>query len=331
MDPRPTAIVAGGNQVLSGCIRALIRHGIRIPDDISLITCDEVDLSELHEPPIASVARDTLLLGRTAAELLLERLGGARATDRAAARRPSCRARAAVRCPPAPDRTAGRTRLGRTRRAPPQGRSRGATVTFAEPLPACDSPRTAPGAQRPVRAPSVAEPRVPDVIHGTEHRPLVAGRTLFDYADEVSTAVPASCRRTGRCRECVVEVRQGGEGLSPRTEPEAYLKGQFRLACQAQIEDLTSDVEFAIIRRRMRILGPSDEPHVRLDPVVTADDLAVRYAGQPIDLRRAARPGSRDRHRHHDGRRPDHRPADRRTPWRAPRWRTRSASVAATS
>jgi len=127
---------------------------------------------------------------------------------------------------------------------------------------------------------------VPDVIHGIDHRPLVVGRTLFDYADEVSTAVPASCRRTGRCRECVVEVRQGIEHLSPRTEPEAYLKGQFRLACQAQVEDVSSDIEFAIIRRRMRILGASDEPHGRLDPVVTADDLAVRYAGQPIDLRR---------------------------------------------
>jgi LacI family transcriptional regulator len=76
MHPRPTAIVAGGNQVLAGCVRALSRHGIRIPDDMSLITCDEVDLSELHSPPIASVSRDTLLLGRTAAELLLERLGG---------------------------------------------------------------------------------------------------------------------------------------------------------------------------------------------------------------------------------------------------------------
>ncbi len=76
MHPRPTAIVAGGNQVLAGCIRALVRHGIRVPQDISVITCDEVDLSELHQPPIASVARDTLLLGRTAAELLLERLGG---------------------------------------------------------------------------------------------------------------------------------------------------------------------------------------------------------------------------------------------------------------
>ena len=76
MHPRPTAIVAGGNQVLAGCVRALVRHGVRIPDDMSLVTCDEVDLSELHSPPIASVSRDTLLLGRTAAELLLERLGG---------------------------------------------------------------------------------------------------------------------------------------------------------------------------------------------------------------------------------------------------------------
>ena len=128
---------------------------------------------------------------------------------------------------------------------------------------------------------------MPDVIHGTDHRPLVAGRSLFDYADEVSAAVPASCRRTGRCRECVVEVRQGGDGLSARTDAEAYLTGGFRLACQARIEDTTRDVEFSIIRRRMRILGPSDEPHGWLDPVVTADDLAVRYAGQPIDLRRA--------------------------------------------
>lgn len=76
MHPRPTAIVAGGNQVLAGCIRAFARHGIRVPEDMSLVTCDEVDLSELHDPPIAAVARDTLLLGRTAAEILLERLGG---------------------------------------------------------------------------------------------------------------------------------------------------------------------------------------------------------------------------------------------------------------
>ena len=141
-------------------------------------------------------------------------------------------------------------------------------------------------------APRVARPRHPrsaslsEVIQGIEHRPLIVGRTLFDYADEVSSAVPQSCRRTGRCRECVVEVRQGFEGLSPRTLPEAYLKGGFRLACQATIETATTDIDFAIIRRRMRILESMEAPATRLDPVVTADDTAVFYAGQPIGLRR---------------------------------------------
>jgi LacI family transcriptional regulator len=74
--PRPTAIIAGGNQVLAGCLRALGQHRLDIPGDISLVTCDEVDLSALHSPPIASVSRDTLELGRSAAELLLERLDG---------------------------------------------------------------------------------------------------------------------------------------------------------------------------------------------------------------------------------------------------------------
>ena len=76
MTPRPTAIIAGGNQVLAGCVRALVRNGVSIPEEMSLVTCDEIALSELHSPPIASVWRDTLLLGRVAAELLLERLSG---------------------------------------------------------------------------------------------------------------------------------------------------------------------------------------------------------------------------------------------------------------
>jgi LacI family transcriptional regulator len=73
---RPTAIIAGGNQVLAGCVRALARHRIAIPDEMSLVTCDEVALSELHSPPIASVGRDTAAIGRVAAELLLHRLSG---------------------------------------------------------------------------------------------------------------------------------------------------------------------------------------------------------------------------------------------------------------
>ncbi len=74
-DP-PTAIIAGGNQTLVGCLRALTRHGLRPGQDLSLVTCDDVPLAELFVPPIAVIARDTVGLGRTAAELLLRRLQG---------------------------------------------------------------------------------------------------------------------------------------------------------------------------------------------------------------------------------------------------------------
>lgn len=128
---------------------------------------------------------------------------------------------------------------------------------------------------------------MPEVVQGTERRPLIAGRTLFDYADEVSTAVPASCQRTGRCRECVVEIKGGVDALSPRTAPEAYLPEGFRLACQARITEAATvaetDVEFGILRRRMRILGPSEDTHTDIEPMVTVRDGIVHYGDMPVD------------------------------------------------
>jgi uncharacterized 2Fe-2S/4Fe-4S cluster protein (DUF4445 family) len=127
---------------------------------------------------------------------------------------------------------------------------------------------------------------VPEIIHGTDRRPLALGKSLFDYADEVSVAVPQSCSRSGRCRECVVEIRAGGEALSARTEAEQYLPVDFRLACQAEIESADKDVEFAIIRRNMHILEEAGEAITDVDPVVTTTEHAVLYDGVTLDLLR---------------------------------------------
>jgi LacI family transcriptional regulator len=72
----PTGLIVAGNQLLVGCLRAIRARGIRIGADLSVITCDEVPLVEFHDPPIASISRDNAALGRTAAQLLLERLSG---------------------------------------------------------------------------------------------------------------------------------------------------------------------------------------------------------------------------------------------------------------
>lgn len=73
----PTAIIAGGNQILVGVLGELAVRGVRIPADISLITCDDVPLAKFFTPTLAMISRDPYEMGSEAARLLLARFGGA--------------------------------------------------------------------------------------------------------------------------------------------------------------------------------------------------------------------------------------------------------------
>ena len=70
----PTALIAGGNQILTGVLRTFQRRGIRPDTDIALVSCDDIPLSALHNPPITVIDRDVGEIGKTAARLVLERL-----------------------------------------------------------------------------------------------------------------------------------------------------------------------------------------------------------------------------------------------------------------
>lgn len=74
MDNPPTAIVAGANQTLVGVLRAVRRAGLSIPQDMSIVSCDDTPLAELMRPPVTVVRRDIAEWGRLAAEVLLNRL-----------------------------------------------------------------------------------------------------------------------------------------------------------------------------------------------------------------------------------------------------------------
>jgi LacI family transcriptional regulator len=84
MAERPTAIIAAGNRILVGVLRAIQQQGVSVPDDISLIGCDRSDIALLYPGPITLIDRPVEEIGKTAAQLLLERLGGQ--TERAAQR-----------------------------------------------------------------------------------------------------------------------------------------------------------------------------------------------------------------------------------------------------
>lgn len=68
----PTAIIAGGIDMLSGVLRAIRTRGLMIPDDISVVGSGRNDLSDLHQPPIGVVSWDQNEVGATAASLLLD-------------------------------------------------------------------------------------------------------------------------------------------------------------------------------------------------------------------------------------------------------------------
>ena len=123
------------------------------------------------------------------------------------------------------------------------------------------------------------------LIHNQTSLPLEAGKSLFDYADDLAVRVPTSCGRTGECHECIVEVRRGMDALDPLTDSENFLRENYRLACQATVVDIEADIEFNILRRQPRILTESIDPksinkeNIELDPLTVCEGDQIIFKG----------------------------------------------------
>jgi LacI family transcriptional regulator len=75
-----TAIFAYNDLTAIGAIRAVGACGRRVPDDVSVVGFDDVDLAAFADPPLTTVAQATASMGRWAVERLLDRLGGGTAS-----------------------------------------------------------------------------------------------------------------------------------------------------------------------------------------------------------------------------------------------------------
>ena len=122
------------------------------------------------------------------------------------------------------------------------------------------------------------------------------GATLFDCAEGLGIQVPTSCRKQGKCKECIVEVAEGLEGLSEPTDPERHLKGSFRLSCQARVSENRSRPRghpVAALRcHTMRRANLRIERHAyglplgrkaALEPAVTRDGGWILIDGEAVD------------------------------------------------
>ncbi len=116
-----------------------------------------------------------------------------------------------------------------------------------------------------------------------------SGGSLFDHAEGLEIDVPTSCRKQGKCKECMVEVVEGMDLLSPRGELEQHLKGNFRLSCQTFVTGASGHVRCHTMRRgQMQIerhapglLGA--DAQVLLDPAVTRDGDRILIDGVEVD------------------------------------------------
>jgi uncharacterized 2Fe-2S/4Fe-4S cluster protein (DUF4445 family) len=84
----------------------------------------------------------------------------------------------------------------------------------------------------------------------------------------------------------VVEIISGSEALSARTPAETFLSDRYRLACQALVERTSLDIEFAVLRRHLKILMPGGDPPTEIDPPVEVVGDQVTYDGVALDVRR---------------------------------------------
>jgi uncharacterized 2Fe-2S/4Fe-4S cluster protein (DUF4445 family) len=115
------------------------------------------------------------------------------------------------------------------------------------------------------------------------------GRSLFDYAEDLGIRVPTSCRKQGKCKECLVEVMSGMECLSPREPAEAHLKGNFRLSCRCQVIAQSGSVRCQTMRRgdmrieRHALHLPVPSVTSLLEPAVRRGGDSILFDGEEID------------------------------------------------
>lgn len=72
----PDAIFAGNDESAHGCIQALMDEGIRVPEDVSVMGCDDIELCEVMTPKLTTVRTNFQEQGGIALNCLLHMMDG---------------------------------------------------------------------------------------------------------------------------------------------------------------------------------------------------------------------------------------------------------------
>lgn len=76
LDPRPTAVFCANDVIAIGALKAALAAGLRVPEDISVVGCDDIELCQLVTPELTTVKVPARELGGRAARLLIRTIEG---------------------------------------------------------------------------------------------------------------------------------------------------------------------------------------------------------------------------------------------------------------
>ncbi len=71
-----TAVVAYNDISAIGAIRSFRDHGVRVPEDVSVIGFDDIQAAAFHTPALTTIRQPLNSMGNTAARMLLDRIRG---------------------------------------------------------------------------------------------------------------------------------------------------------------------------------------------------------------------------------------------------------------
>ncbi len=72
LSDRPTAVTASNDEMACGFMSELYRNGVKVPDDVSVIGFDDIDIAERFIPALTTICQPRTEIGETAANALIE-------------------------------------------------------------------------------------------------------------------------------------------------------------------------------------------------------------------------------------------------------------------
>jgi LacI family transcriptional regulator len=71
LEPRPDAVFCYNDPIAMGAMKAILESGLRVPEDIAVVGCGNVNYAELLRIPLSSVDQNSAAIGERAARLAL--------------------------------------------------------------------------------------------------------------------------------------------------------------------------------------------------------------------------------------------------------------------